>query len=246
MANYSGPKTFGIELECIAVYLRGLFDKGDKYSDVITALSLGCIAKGIRSTGHESLDDDESISGHEGDYSVWFFKDEGGLELSATEQKALATTYDDMGIDGNYEILPLEVASCMLEFSDPTWQTEIATVLSVFDELRKAGVTFVTNSTTGFHIHVGFRCRQRNPFDPFANSQRCDGDLHWLRRPSGRTLLDQQDQRECCHGRTTLQRFTGMALPVQQANRLRTQRLPLAYHNRGGFIFPTVGCTLSQ
>jgi hypothetical protein len=59
---------------------------------VITALSLGCIAKGIRSTGHESLDDDAPISGHEGDYSLWSFKEEGGLELSAIEQKALELT----------------------------------------------------------------------------------------------------------------------------------------------------------
>jgi hypothetical protein len=166
MAGYSGPKTFGIELECIAVYPRGLFDKGDDYSDVITALSLGCIPKDIRSTGHESLDDDESISGHEGDYGVWSFKDEGGLELSVTEQKALATTYNDWGIDDNYEILPLEVASRILEFSDPTWQTEIATVISVFDDLRKAGVTFVTNSTTGFHIHIGFGAGNGTPLIP--------------------------------------------------------------------------------
>jgi hypothetical protein len=65
MASYNGPKTFGIELECITVYPLGPFDKGDDHFDVITALSLGDIAKGIRSTGHAFLDDDESINGQD-------------------------------------------------------------------------------------------------------------------------------------------------------------------------------------
>jgi hypothetical protein len=125
MASYSGPKTFGIELEYIAVYPVGLFDKGDDHFDVITALSLGCIAKGIKSTGHASLDDDESINGEDGDYTVWSFVDEGGLELSATEKKALGSTDNEWGMDENYEIISLEVASRMLHFEDPNWQTEL-------------------------------------------------------------------------------------------------------------------------
>jgi hypothetical protein len=166
MASYSGPKTFGIELEYIAVYPVGLFDKGDDHFDVITALSLGCIAKGIKSTGHASLDDDESINGEDGDYTVWSFVDEGGLELSATEKKALGSTDNEWGMDENYEIISLEVASRMLHFEDPNWQTEIETVLSVFDDLRDAGVTFITNSTTGFHIHVGFGAGNGTPLMP--------------------------------------------------------------------------------
>jgi hypothetical protein len=166
MASYSGPKTFGIELECIAVYPLGLFDKDDDHFDVITALSFGCIAKDIRSTGHASLDDDESINGQAGDYSVWSFMDEGGLELSATEKKALGSTDNDWVMDENYEIIYLEVASCMLHLSDPNWQTEIETVLSVFDDLHNASVTFVINSTTGSHIHVGFGAGNGTPLIP--------------------------------------------------------------------------------
>jgi hypothetical protein len=149
----TGRMTFGVELECIAVYPKGLFanDKGNHHGDAMAALSLGCLAKGVQSTGHEHVDDDDEGYVPDCPYSCWNFQDEGGLELSAKELETLGSNAGD-----EFTIQPLEVSSRRLNFNEDDWQQEIKIVLSVFDDLQARGVRFVTNSTTGFHLHVGF------------------------------------------------------------------------------------------
>jgi hypothetical protein len=146
--------TFGIELECIAVYPKGLFanDKGSHHGDAMAALSLGCLAKGIQSTGHEHLDDeDEGLAPYDGAYSHWNFQDEGGLRLSAKEFEMLGPNAED-----EFTIQSIEVASQRMSFHGDNWQREISIVLSIFSDLHDRDVRFITNSTTGFHIYVRF------------------------------------------------------------------------------------------
>ena len=147
-----GSMTFGIELECIAVYPKGLFDNDERnrHGDAMSALSLGCLDKGVQATGHEHIDDEEEFFEDTEAFSCWCFQDEGGLHLSAKEREALGPNLED------YTIQPIEVSSRLLLFRSGDWQEEIATVLSVYQDLRERGVRFITNSTTGFHMHVGF------------------------------------------------------------------------------------------
>ena len=145
--------TFGIELECIAVFPPDLFENDERnyHADAISALSLACMKRGINSSGHESVDDDEVWGDDIGDtYSRWCFKDEGGLYLSKKEREALPDVLD------NYTIEALEVSSRCFNFEGDDWQKELRLVLDAFHELEARGVLFVTNATTGYHIHVGF------------------------------------------------------------------------------------------
>jgi hypothetical protein len=145
--------TFGFELECIAAYPMELFEDDDRNAqgDAITALSLAFMDRGIKSTGHENIDDEECWDlNSEPSYSRYCVKDEGGLYLSAKEREALPSQLMD------HMIQPLEVSSRLLSFASGTWREELETVLSAFDDLRAKGVRFITNASTGFHIHVGF------------------------------------------------------------------------------------------
>ena len=105
--------TFGIELECIAVYPLELFEDDERNArgDAIAALSLACMDRGIKSSGHEDIDDaDEWHLNSEPSYSRYCFKDEGGMKLSAKEREALPADLID------YMIQPLEVSSRLLSF----------------------------------------------------------------------------------------------------------------------------------
>lgn len=144
--------TFGIELECIAVYPQDLFENDERnpHGDAIAALSLACLDRGIKSTGHEDENyDEESDPDFYTPYAKWSFKNEGGLRLSEKEREAVPTHPD-------YMIQSLEVCSRLLSFESDDWKQELKTVLEAFGELSTRGARFVTNATTGFHIHIGF------------------------------------------------------------------------------------------
>lgn len=68
--------TFGIELECIAVYPLELFEDDDRNArgDAIAALSLACMDRGIKSSGREDIDDEEEWHlNSEPSYSMFCF-----------------------------------------------------------------------------------------------------------------------------------------------------------------------------
>ena len=81
--------TFGIEIECIAIYPTTLMAAPGAHGDAISSLSLLMQAKGIKSTGHETLEDDLPINGGDFEYSHWCVQDEGGLEVSKNESETL-------------------------------------------------------------------------------------------------------------------------------------------------------------
>lgn len=152
--NLDEIMTFGIELEFLAVYPRNIFHEivqpGDT-SDAITALSRAFTDAGVPSCGHESLEDDEDINMDGENYTKWSVKDEGGLELSEREQAVM----DEHELSPEHRVQAVEISSRRFTFAEH-WQDELKAVLSVFDHFRQLGVHFITNSSTGFHLHIGF------------------------------------------------------------------------------------------
>ncbi|KAM0721466.1 hypothetical protein Q7P37_002390 [Cladosporium fusiforme] len=142
--------TFGIELEFIAIYPKGQFRFGDMDDDIMAAISLAINAKGIKATGHESLDDDVPINSDKSEpFDSWTVDEEGGLLLSKAELAALDS-------DENLLVQPMELSSRKMWLNAEDWQSEVAAVLNVLDSFCAKGCRFITNSTTGLHVHIGF------------------------------------------------------------------------------------------
>lgn len=151
MAAYTDLRaelTFGIELEFIAVFPDGALDVASFGNDIVAAISIALNDGGINATGHEHIDDDVSINGDSEPFASWNVSDEGGLSLSKAETTALSPA-------GEFIIQPIEISSRKMWFIED-WESEVATVLNVLDSFRAQGVRFITNATTGFHVHIGF------------------------------------------------------------------------------------------
>lgn len=151
--------TFGIELELIAVFPKGLFqdhfgvEASENHPAQIVIADL-LEEAGVPVTGNESLADDVTINGDdEEDYTRWQVQDEGNLWLTGTERSASGLDLTSWSV--LYQTDCIELVSRKFSCSDLTWTEEISKVLGVLDCLRKYGVKFVTNKTTGFHVHIG-------------------------------------------------------------------------------------------
>lgn len=152
--NLDEVMTFGIELEFMAVYPPPFFHdlvQEDDTSDAITALSRAFFDAGVPSCGHESLEDDDDINMDEDNYTKWSVKDEGGLELSEREQAVM----NEHELNTENMVQAIEISSRRFTFAE-NWQAELKAVLSVFEHFRQLGVHFITNRSTGFHLHIGF------------------------------------------------------------------------------------------
>lgn len=169
MANCSNilpGVTFGIELEFIAVFPREFFldfiEEGDN-PDAVTGISRALSADGIPSTGHESLEDDEEINSNAESYSMWNVAEEGGLRLSDSERIAwrLEVASTECRIES------VEVSSRKLRISED-WQSEVARVLQNLKDLADAGCRFITNASTGLHVHIALG-DQRMPLRTVKN-----------------------------------------------------------------------------
>ena len=156
MANPSAPilsngMTFGIELEFMVVCPVDFF----KPQDAIAAISRALVANGIDSTGHEWHDSDDDSSATVEDeiftgkpeYSQWIVQSEAGLFLSEKEEATIP--------NNRFEIHCIEISSRKFEFAE-NWRPEVENVLRVLRSFNECECRFITNSTTGFHIHIGF------------------------------------------------------------------------------------------
>lgn len=173
--------TFGIELEFICVRPETLFDpyvdppydgcEGDRGAGPAIWAALN--RNGIPSVGWE--DDWEPIPTH----SRWRVEDDK-LFLSEEEQKLLP--------DG-WEADNIEISSRKLRFGDASWREELAAVLQVLREVESRGCRFITNASSGLHVHVGFsngvivplRVAQ-NVFQLFTAFERLIDELHASQR----------------------------------------------------------------
>ncbi|KAI7353312.1 hypothetical protein KC354_g11644 [Hortaea werneckii] len=150
--------TFGIELEFLCVYAPGCFTScvpdpsillpqypDQPVSEAGAAIYHALLTAGIPATGHESLDED--INDPSPPYTRWCVT-EDICNLSLTER---------LHLPPQHRVETVELSSRKLAFHPPcSWQNEIYTILRLLHHLeQKTGCRFLTNSTTGLHVHVG-------------------------------------------------------------------------------------------
>lgn len=150
--------TFGIELEFLCVYAPGCFTScvpdpsillpqypDQPVSEAGAAIYHALLNAGIPATGHESLDED--INDPSPPYTRWCVT-EDICNLSLTERLHLPL---------HHRVETVELSSRKLAFHPArTWQNEVYTILRLLHHLeQKTGCRFLTNSTTGLHVHVG-------------------------------------------------------------------------------------------
>lgn len=128
--------TFGIELEFLAIRPPTL------EVEVREALYDAMLDVGIPATGYEKdiADDDDSKP-----YSRWRV-DTDHLDLSQEEEMYLPPGWTQEAV---------EISSRKFDFYGENWRGEVAKVLQVLRHLEGRGCRFLTNKTTGFHVHVG-------------------------------------------------------------------------------------------
>ena len=141
--------TFGIELEFISLRTDTLFysdhEPVERYEDI----SVGnCIwkalnEKGIPAVGWESLDDD--MQDDAPSHSRWRVETDS-LQLSEDEEDLLP---------GDGETEAIEISSRKFRFFSDDWRGELRAVLQVLRDVENRGCRFITNASTGFHIHIG-------------------------------------------------------------------------------------------
>ncbi|KAI7264315.1 hypothetical protein KC345_g8854 [Hortaea werneckii] len=150
--------TFGIELEFLCVYAPGCFATcvpdptillpqypDQPASEAGAAIYHSLLAAGVPATGHESLEED--INDSCPPYTRWSVA-EDICNLSLTER---------LHLPPNHRVETVELSSRKLPFHPAClWQKELYTILHLLHRLeRKTGCRFLTNSSTGLHVHVG-------------------------------------------------------------------------------------------
>jgi len=132
--------TFGVELEFICVRPENLFgNAGNAIHDTMRAYH-------IPVTGYEDLDSDDIDDFVFPSHTRWRVESDY-LHLSEGEQFYLP----DGWVAEN-----IELSSRKFRFFHEAWRSEIVSVLKVLRVLEGAGCRFITNASTGFHVHVGY------------------------------------------------------------------------------------------
>ncbi|KAK5112857.1 hypothetical protein LTR85_011084 [Meristemomyces frigidus] len=148
--------TFGVELEFLCVYPPGCFDTCVPNIKEIFEDSDGVMRAagpaifhalqraGIPATGHESLDDEYTDAPS---HSRW--RVEGDCcDLSQQEAEV---------IPEGFQVEDVELSSRKFDFFRDDWRSEIKAVLDNLAGLEASskGCRFITNESTGFHVHIG-------------------------------------------------------------------------------------------
>ncbi|KAK3723625.1 hypothetical protein LTR37_001506 [Vermiconidia calcicola] len=157
--------TFGVELEFIAIH--NTFGVGKLiYNSLLN--------HGIPATGWEPLDEDINADADVPSYSRWRVETDQ-LCLSAGEKAYLPTGWSCESV---------ELSSRKFFFSSDSWREEIAKVLQVLGQIESSGCRFITNQSTGFHVHVGNDTQPvplrtaKNVFQIATAFERCIDELH--------------------------------------------------------------------
>jgi hypothetical protein len=145
--------TFGIELEFICLRPETLFHpnhdpaypacENTGEGGAGPAIWKALVQKGIPATGWESLDDD--IQDDAPSHSTWRVETDS-LHLSEDEERLLP---DDWVMEA------VELSSPKRRFFSANWRAEIRAVLQVLRDVENRGCRFVTNASTGCHVHFG-------------------------------------------------------------------------------------------
>ena len=169
--------TFGIELEFICLRTDHIFEETFKESEhtgtVGPALYSHLLNAGIPATGWESLDDD--IVDNAPTYSQWRVETDI-LYLSRGEGDLLPEGWESEAV---------ELSSRKFNFFTDDWRSEISAVLQVLRDIENQyGCRFITNKSTGFHVHVGNDTEKvplrvaKNVFQLATAFERCLDELH--------------------------------------------------------------------
>ncbi|KAI7341475.1 hypothetical protein KC315_g92 [Hortaea werneckii] len=158
--------TFGIELEFLCVYAPGSFAScvpdatillpqypDQPVSEAGAAIYHALLDASIPATGHESLDED--INDPCPPYTRW----------SVTEDICNLSLTERLHLPPHHRVETVELSSRKLLFHPPcSWQNEIYTILRLLHQLElKTGCRFLTNSSTGLHVHVGHPSPDEKP-----------------------------------------------------------------------------------
>ncbi|KAF2159921.1 hypothetical protein M409DRAFT_29530 [Zasmidium cellare ATCC 36951] len=156
--------TFGIELEFMCVFRRGAFNNqepdllptSEELNGNISAghaLQYFLHAANVPATGWEELG---TVPLNAVPYSRWCVK-EDCIQLSPQELNTLPEGYFEEAI---------EISSRILSFIGDDWRGEIRTVLNVLAMMqRRFDAHFLSNDSTGFHVHIGNAGGAPMPFD---------------------------------------------------------------------------------
>lgn len=147
--------TFGIELELICVYPPDCFkhhdpcpperDEDGVLRSAGPAVYYAIRKAGILATGYEDLEED--INDDAPSHSRW------RVETDVCD----ASDAELLVIPENFHVEDIELSSRKFDFFRDDWRSEIKAVLDVLNELEtmSGGCRFITNESTGFHVHIG-------------------------------------------------------------------------------------------
>lgn len=193
--------TFGVELEFVGIYPRGAFnpqerdlvpveEEADGEISAGHALQYYLRAANIPTSGWEELGSVPLNAAPS--YSQWTVK-EDYLSTSEDEERL---------IPGGYVEEPIEISSRILRHGDD-WRGEIRTVLKALVYMQsRFGARFITNESTGFHVHVGNAGGQPMPFDTVERlfqvttaHERVIDSIHAWSRVLAPTVIEGDDTR---------------------------------------------------
>jgi len=142
LSKMAGPAlSFGVELEFLAVHDFASIDGEPDYTIVKRKIYSRMLEAGIPATGYESAGEDLS---YVPTYSRWRVEHDSSLLLSPEER-------DHLGSGWKEELI--EISSRKLHLHND-WTSEIAKLLDVLRSIEGENCRFVTNGSTGFHVHM--------------------------------------------------------------------------------------------
>jgi len=154
MPTVDPNQTFGIELEflCLrpAILPDVLFpaDADPELQTIAYAVHKSLVYNGVLS----SDPDPENIFTNDGEpsYTRWSV-DSDVLVLSAAEEALLPAGWVAESV---------ELSSRKMWYHQQDWKAEVSAVLKALRDVEAFGVRFITNASTGFHVHVGYGDRK--------------------------------------------------------------------------------------
>lgn len=145
--------TFGIELEFICLRPENLFsdfnDREEEDSDCECeqvgagpAIWRALVDNGIPAIGYEDYD---VIQDSAPSHTRWRVE---------TDTLCLSQVEEDLLPDG-WMMESVELSSRKMRFYMDNWHAEVAAVLQALRKVENRGCRFITNASTGFHVHTG-------------------------------------------------------------------------------------------
>ncbi|EMC93206.1 hypothetical protein BAUCODRAFT_125086 [Baudoinia panamericana UAMH 10762] len=175
--------TFGVELELICIWPEGCFDNTTPVHEVYDERNAGAVLydellkAGVPATGHEP----DALRIHPSNpYDRWTVQ-EDYVKVSEAETEAIPEHW-------HWPPESIEICSPIFKLTD-NWQDQIRAVLNALARVESYGCRFLTNHSTGLHVHVGCGAGNRIPLRTSKNLlqlatafERCTDEIHAANR----------------------------------------------------------------